>query len=166
MKALLAALEQERLIELREKDKEKALRDLAVLLTPPADAGFVEAILARERAGGTALGMGWACPHARTAGEGELLCAVGFFPDGLDYGAGDGRPVKLVAMYHIPDDQKNTYLKEISVLARAVSNLEGKPGPEAGGTLETTRRGLMELASKTMENGSAETARMIRPDEK
>ena len=82
MKALLDALQAGRLIELPESEKQKALTLLASLLeavpSVRASANIVEAILAREAQSVTYLGHGWACPHARTADEGEMLCAVGW----------------------------------------------------------------------------------------
>jgi nitrogen PTS system EIIA component len=58
----------------------------------------------------------------RTKNEGDLLCAVGWSPEGIEYGAADGGKVHLVIMYYIPDSQRNSYLKEISGLARAIAD--------------------------------------------
>ena len=45
---------------------------------------------------------------------------MGWSPAGIDYGAPDGLPVHLVIMYFVPESQKNSYLKEISSLAKAI----------------------------------------------
>jgi len=124
MKSLLEALEEGRLIELPEIDKEKALELLAHLIEAIPDIGvkgdLLANVLEREGQANTAIGHGVACPHCRSAMEGELLCAVGWSPKGIDYGAQDGRKVHLIVMYYVPDSERNAYLKEISALAKAI----------------------------------------------
>ena len=171
MKTLLAALEEGRLIELPENNKDKALQILGSLIeaVPGLKAGtqVVESVLARERASNTALGMGWACPHARTTAEGELLCAVGWSPAGMDYGAPDGRPVRLVVMYYIPDAQKNAYLKEISALARVIGKQGGLQLLEQARDLNEVRIRLLDIISAAMETDVPEArARMVRLEAK
>ena len=48
--------------------------------------------------------------------------------DRARYGSPDGKRVHVVVMYYVPDSERNTYLKEISGLAKAV---------QAGDTIET-----------------------------
>ncbi|HET7839629.1 MAG TPA: PTS sugar transporter subunit IIA [Rectinemataceae bacterium] len=126
MKSLLEALEEGRLLELPESGKEEALELLAHLIEAIPDIGtktdLMKSVMERESQANTAIGRGVACPHCRTAAEGELLCAVGWSPQGIDYGAADGRKVHLVVMYYVPDSERNGYLKEISGLAKAISS--------------------------------------------
>ncbi|MCX7024267.1 MAG: PTS sugar transporter subunit IIA [Spirochaetes bacterium] len=125
MKSLLAALERGRLIELPEIEKEKALELLAHLIEAIPDIGtknrLMKSLMERENQANTAIGRGVACPHCRSPNEGALLCAVGWSPAGIDYGAPDGRKVHLVVMYYVPESERNAYLKEISALAKAIS---------------------------------------------
>ena len=167
MKTLLAALHEGRLIELPENNKEKALQFLGSLIEaiPDLKAGtqVVESVLARERTTNTGLGLGWACPHARTANDGELLCAVGWSPAGIDYGASDGLPVHLVVMYYIPDAQRNAYLKEISSLARILSKPDGLSGLAQAQTRNEVRIRLLEVISAAIESDvPASRAHMVR----
>jgi nitrogen PTS system EIIA component len=123
MRSLLDALQEGRLIELPTRDKIKALEYLAVLIEavpgiPKID--IVKGVLDREAEANTAIGKGVACPHLRVHHEGELLCAVGWAQQGIDYGAADGLPVHLMIMYYVPDSQRNAYLKEVSRLAKSV----------------------------------------------
>ena len=124
MKSLLTALQEGRLIELPDNNKNKALEYLATLIEAIPDIGFgggiTESVLAREQAHNTGIGKGWACPHARSPRDGELVCSVGWGPTGIDYGSPDGEPVHLLVMYFVPDTQKNAYLKEVSSLAKAI----------------------------------------------
>jgi len=125
MKSLLEALEEGRLIELPEGTKEEALELLSHLIEAIPDIGtksdLMKSVLEREAQSNTGIGRGVACPHCRTPNEGELLCAVGWSPDGIPYGSADGKPVHLVVMYYVPDSERNAYLKEISGLAKSIS---------------------------------------------
>src|SRR5882762_4438707 len=124
MKGILEALHEGRLIELPDHQKNRALEYLANLIEAVPDigveGGITEKVLAREAAYNTGIGNGWACPHARSTLHGDLVCAIGWSPVGIDYGAPDGQPVHLVIMYFVPESQKNSYLKEISSLAKAI----------------------------------------------
>ena len=171
MKTLLTALEEGRLIELPENNKDKALQILGSLIeaVPGLKAGtqVVESVLAREHTANTALGMGWACPHARTNTEGDLLCAIGWSPIGIDYGAPDGLPVRLIVMYYIPDAQKNAYLKEISALARVIGKQGGLPTIEHAKDLNEVRIRLLDVISAAMETDvPTDRARMVRIEAK
>jgi len=171
MKAILAALEEGRLIELPENNKDRALQILGSLIeaVPGLKAGtqVVESVLAREHAANTALGLGWACPHARTTAEGDLLCAIGWSPAGLDYGAPDGQPVRLIVMYYIPEAQKNIYLKEISALARVIGKPGGVPGLDQVKDLNEVRIRLLDVISTALESDiPADRARMVRIEAK
>jgi nitrogen PTS system EIIA component len=167
MKSLLTALEEGRLIELPDNNKDRALQYLASLLEAIPDlrpgTDIAEAVLARERSANTGIGLGWACPHVRTPNDGELLCAVGWSPAGIDYGAADKQPVRLIIMYYIPDSQKNAYLKEISALAKIIQERRGVPDIESARDLTQSGDRLLDLVSAAIEAGVPEAkARMIR----
>ena len=166
MRALLEALEEGRLIELPENDKQRALTLLASIVeaVPSVRAGsrIVEAVLAREAQSITYLGHGWACPHARTADEGEMLCAVGWSPAGIAYGNPDGSPVRMVLLYYVPDSQRNTYLKEISGLARFLEGNAAARDVSQAANLNDVRLRLLDLVTAALGAGQAEArARMI-----
>jgi mannitol/fructose-specific phosphotransferase system IIA component (Ntr-type) len=171
MKSMLDALQEGRLIELPDNHKENALKYLASLIEaiPDLKAGAdVEgAVLTRERAANTAIGRGWACPHGRSAGEGELVCALGWSPAGIPYGAPDGKPVHLVVMHYVPDVHKNVYLKEISGLVQVIKKNEGKKEIEKARDLMEVRNLLLDLIAEALEAEVPEVkARMIRLEAK
>jgi nitrogen PTS system EIIA component len=124
MRSLLDALQAGRLIELTDNNKTKALEYLAALIEAIPDigveGGITESVLARESVHNTGIGKGWACPHARAPHGDELVCSVGWSPGGIGYGAHDNEPVHIVVMYFVPETQKHSYLKEISLLAKAI----------------------------------------------
>ncbi len=167
MKSLLNALEEGRLVELPDMDKGKALQYLAHLLEAVPDLSgmpdLYEAMLVRENAQNTALGLGVACPHVRAPGSGEIFCAVGWSPSGIDYGAPDSKKVHLVVMYYIPESHKNVYLKEISGLAAAVRKEGGIASIAAAQDIATVRERLLDWVSTAIEASIPEAkARMIR----
>ena len=168
MKSLLHALNDGRLIELPDNDKTMALEYLAALLEAIpdihfGDEGIAERVLSREQSFNTGIGKGWACPHARFAGDGEVVCAVGWSPDGIDYGAPDGIPVRFIVMYFVPESQKNSYLKEISSLAKAITTLPALQNLEALTDLAEARHRLLDAVSMAVESTAPDArARMIR----
>jgi PTS system nitrogen regulatory IIA component len=171
MKSILDALQEGRLIELPDNNKENALKYLASLIEaiPDIKAGTdVEgAVFTRERAANTGIGRGWACPHGRYPGEGELVCAVGWSPSGIPYGAADGKPVHLAVMHYVPDSQKNVYLKEISGLVKVIKRNEGKKEVDKARDLMEVRNLLLDLIAEALEAEVPETkARMIRLEAK
>ncbi len=74
----------------------------------------------REQANNTEVCKGWVCPHARVRDEAQLICVLGRSPTGIDYGAPDGKPVSLVAMHVVPENQANYDPRVISLLANAL----------------------------------------------
>jgi len=167
MQALLDALHGGRLIELPTNQKDPALQLLAHLIEAvpdqPVGLDVVAAVTAREQTGNTGLGMGWACPHARIPGEGDLICAIGWSPVGIEYGASDGRTVRMVIMYLVPENQKNTYLKEISALAKSLKADDRFQHLESAAGLNEVRLRLIDLVGSALEaSGPDARARMIR----
>ena len=102
MDSLLDALQEGRLIELPDPNKEDALQILAHVLEAipslPPGTDIAGIIRAKEQNTRTSLGRGWACPDARVPFDEDLVCVVGWSPQGIDYGAPDGIPVRIIAM--------------------------------------------------------------------
>jgi nitrogen PTS system EIIA component len=171
VKSLLSALQEGRLIELPDTDREKSLHYLASIVEAMPDFrtgfDFVGAVAARERAANTAIGSGWACPHGRVTGEGELACAVGWSPAGIPWSAPDGKSVHIVCMHYIPDSEKNTYLKEISTIARVIQKDERMGRFDAEKDLGGVRDRMLDLLTAATEIALPEAkARMIQLEAK
>ncbi len=167
MNSLLDALQEGRLLELPDNDKERSLELLSCLIEAipslPAGTDVASLVMARERTSNTTIGMGWACPHARIAFEGDLLCAIGWSPTGIDYGIPNGPLVRLIVMYLVPENQKNYYLKEVSMLARALKKEPGFEHLETVSDLNEVRNRLLDLISSSKEVAGPEArARMIQ----
>jgi len=167
MKALLNALQEGRLVELPDNIKNDALEFLGALLEAipevPSDDSITEKALAREALHNTGIGKGWACPHATTEYDGELLCSVGWAPEGVQYGSPDGIPVHLIVMYYVPDSQRNAYLKEISQLAKAIHQNEDLQKLQELTELGEVRHALLDAITHAIESVTPESrARMIQ----
>jgi PTS system nitrogen regulatory IIA component len=171
MKSLLDALQEGRLVELPANEKNQVLEYLALLLEAvpgmQSSVDIVKEIEEREAEGNTGLGKGIACPHVRIKREGELLCAIGWSPEGIEYGAPDGKKVHIVIMYYIPDTQRVAYLKELSSLAKAVSKDKNEVMFESISDIQTVRNKLLDWVEMSVSDALPDsTARMIRLEQK
>lgn len=167
MDTILDALQEGRLFELPDNDKTDALQFLAHVIEAfpevPAGTDVVGHVMKREEMANTALGKGWACPHTRVPFDEDLMCVIGWSPEGIDYGAADGKPVTLVVMYLVPENQRNHYLREISLLAKALETYPGFDKLREVKDLDDIRNYLLDLIDVTKEAAGPDTrARMIR----
>jgi len=167
MDTILDALQEGRLFELPDNDKMDALQFLAHVIEAfpeiPAGTDVVGLVMKREEAANTALGKGWAFPHASVPFDEDLMCVIGWSPAGIDYGASDGKPVKLVVMYLVPENQRNHYLREISLLAKALETYPELDKLREVENLDDIRNYLLDLIDVTKESSGLDSrARMIR----
>lgn len=169
MRSILNALQEGRLIELPDTNKEAALRYMASIMEAipeiNANVEIAEGILERENSANTSLGKGWACPHIRVEGEGELFSVIGWSPKGIDYGAYDNKKVHLVVMYYIPDSRKTEYLKELSTLAKAIEK-GGISNIENAKSLNEVRDELLNWITSYIDSIPLAKAKMIRLEAK
>jgi mannitol/fructose-specific phosphotransferase system IIA component (Ntr-type) len=170
MKSILTALQDGRLIELPETDKVKALGYMANIMEAIPEVTNVdvaEGVLEREGQANTGIGKGWACPHIRVDGDGELFSVVGWSPAGIDYGAPDKEKVHLLVMYYIPGNQRMAYLKELSGLAKAIQSGKGIENIEKATSLNDVRNELLNWVSASIDNTMPQAkARMIKLEAK
>ncbi len=168
MRSILTALQEGRLFELPDAGKERALEFLARILdaNPDIEVGtdVIEEVKMREHECNTGIGLGVGVPHIRAKREeGELYCAIGWSPQGIDYGAADNKPVHLVLMYYIPGAQKNVYLKEISSVFKAVKKTGGIEPIVNAPDLNGVRNLMLDWVGGVMGDAGPEAvARMIK----
>ncbi len=167
MDSLLDALQEGRLIELPDNDKNDSLQLLAHIIeaipSVPTDTDVAGLVLKREENYNTALGKGFAVPHARASFDGDLYCAVGWSPAGINYGTPDGSPVHLVVMFLVPDNQRNSYLKEVSNIAKALNELHDEESLKNADDLNKVRNYMLDLVSSAKRIvGPEARARMIQ----
>jgi nitrogen PTS system EIIA component len=77
-----------------------------------------EALWEREQLGSTGIGHGVAVPHCKTRGLDKVLLAVGHVKTPIDFGAVDGRPVRLFFVVISPDAQPAAHLQCLAAISR------------------------------------------------
>src|SRR5210317_56628 len=81
-------------------------------------------LLNRERLGSTALGRGFAVPHARVENLDDTLACFFRLKEAVNFEAPDDVPVDLVFTIVIPEQATEEHLIILSSLARVFSNEE------------------------------------------
>ena len=167
MDSLLDALQEGRLIELPNNDKYHSLQLLSHIIeaipSVPAGTDVEGLVLAREKSTVTALGNGFACPHGRVPYDEDLICSLGWSQAGIDYGSPDNSPVHIIIMYLVPNNQRNQYLKEISLLAKALQANTKIDFLRLSNDLNSVRNYLLDLVSSSKDIvGFGSRARMIQ----
>jgi mannitol/fructose-specific phosphotransferase system IIA component (Ntr-type) len=107
---------------LRSRKKKEALDEMAELLMASGRAkdekSLRKALAAREKMGTTSVGNGVAIPHGK-CDETEGMCvAVGIAPDGIDWDAPDGKPVRILVALSGPPNKPVDHLRLLSQVAR------------------------------------------------
>lgn len=116
-------------VPLQADDKEGVIRELAELTARSVDEAdrteeLAAAVLERERVLSTGIGGGVALPHARTAVVSRLALAAGTSPEGVEFAALDGRPVRLVFLLAGPVDTAGDHVRALSRLSRLLVDEE------------------------------------------
>lgn len=79
------------------------------------------AVFTREQSLSTGLEHGIALPHGRTDAVSRLVCAIGLKPEGLDFGAMDGKPARVVVLVLAPQNAAAPQLQFISQITQALN---------------------------------------------
>ncbi len=107
------------------------------------------AVLERELLASTGVGDEVAIPHAAVPGLTRPLLALGRAPGGLDFGAGDGRPARLVFLLLMPPRTHDEEVRILASIARATIEQEARDELVAARDLEEVTRVLARSARKT-----------------
>lgn len=105
-------------------DRAGILRELAARL---AGLGLVadgeelaQKLLERESLGSTGIGGGIAIPHCKIDDLAQGILALGVAPQGVDFGASDGRPVQLFFLLISPSAAPAQHLQVLATISRWV----------------------------------------------
>ncbi len=79
---------------------------------------LLAALLKREELGSTAIGGGVAVPHALSSEIDRAIGALAEFPEGVEFGALDGQPVRRVWLLLSPLNQRGEHLRLLESVAR------------------------------------------------
>lgn len=74
----------------------------------------------REQLGSTGIGSGLAIPHCKLPGLKTGVVALGLVPEGVDFGAVDGQPVKLFFLVISPSEAPAEHLQVLAAISRWV----------------------------------------------
>jgi mannitol/fructose-specific phosphotransferase system IIA component (Ntr-type) len=111
---------------LKGRSKEDVVHELAALVARSPigilEKEIIETLQARERQGPFSMGKGLAFLHARTEKVKDFTLGIGTSPSGLDFGAPDGRPVRLVILMVVPKKHSNLYLYAMASFLNLFSN--------------------------------------------
>src|SRR5689334_13802703 len=104
-------------VKLQAKDRWEAIDELighlvaAKKIRAEQKEAIVAAVKRRDSSMSTGIGFGIGLPHATTELVSEVVSAVGWAKDGIQFDALDGQPVDLVLLFLIPHGQFQQHLQ-------------------------------------------------------
>ncbi len=72
----------------------------------------------REQLGSTGIGAGVAVPHCKMSGTSQVVVAVALLRKGVEFGAVDDKPVRLVFLVVSPEDQPAAHLHCLAAISK------------------------------------------------
>jgi mannitol/fructose-specific phosphotransferase system IIA component (Ntr-type) len=81
----------------------------------------IRAVLNREKSASTAIPDGIALPHGRTNCVDKQLCMIGVHPQGIPFGAPDGKPTHLFVLMLVPLSMGCAHIQFLAKLSRCLS---------------------------------------------
>jgi len=127
-------------------DKSEALRRVAEtarqspVLKGMEEATLVEGLEKREALGSTGFGEGIAIPHCRLEEVSDFVVGILTVPDGVDFDALDGAPVRLIVFIVAPERETNEHVQ----LLAGISQVLSQPGAVAEILAEKAAEGARE----------------------
>ncbi len=83
---------------------------------------LIEALMAREALGSTAIGQGVAIPHAKSDCVDKLVAAFGLSKKGVDFDSLDGEPAYIFFLLVAPQDSAGPHLKALARISRLLKD--------------------------------------------
>ncbi len=83
---------------------------------------LVEALMARETLGSTAIGQGVGIPHAKSDCVRELVAGFGLSKKGVNFDSLDGEPVYIFFLLLAPIDSAGPHLKALARVSRLLKD--------------------------------------------
>lgn len=103
-----------------------------------------DALIARERLGSTGIGEGIAIPHCRLASCQQPVGMLVSLDEAIDFDAVDGRPVDLVFVLLVPEDNPEQHLKTLSHLAALFNEQSFRDGLRGADSANTLYRAAID----------------------
>src|ERR1017187_5897067 len=89
---------------------------------------IAESVRKREKSMSTGIGFGIGIPHASSDLVGEVVGAIGRSRKGVQFEALDGKPVKLVVLFLVPQGQFQKHQHTLANLAKLLHNPDFRDG--------------------------------------
>ncbi len=80
------------------------------------------AVQRREESQSTGLGSSVAIPHGVSPDVEEVVAALGIHPDGIEFGAIDDEPVRLVILLVVPPNMFQAHVRTLAGIARVLND--------------------------------------------
>lgn len=116
------------LTDIKSTKKEDVLKELVDVLINAGDIEkrhrnkLIEALMARESLGSTAIGQGIAIPHAKLDCVKNLIAAFGLSKKGVDFDSLDGEPAYIFFLLVAPQDSAGPHLKALARISRLLKD--------------------------------------------
>ena len=114
--------------DVKSAKKEDVIKELVDILIEAGDVEkrhrnkLIEALMARESLGSTAIGQGIAIPHAKSDSVGKLVAAFGLSKKGVDFDSLDGELVNIFFLLLAPQDSAGPHLKALARISRLLKD--------------------------------------------
>jgi PTS system nitrogen regulatory IIA component len=114
--------------DLKSSKKEDVLRELVDAMVVAGEIEkrhrnkLIEALLAREALGSTAIGQGVGIPHAKSDCVKKLVAAFGLSRKGVNFDSLDGEPVYIFFLLLAPADSAGPHLKALARVSRLLKD--------------------------------------------
>lgn len=83
---------------------------------------LIDALMARESLGSTAIGQGVAIPHAKSDCIDKLVAAFGISNKGVNFDSLDGEPAYIFFLLVAPQDSAGPHLKALARISRLLKD--------------------------------------------
>jgi fructose-specific phosphotransferase system IIA component len=115
-------------LDLKSVKKEEVIKELVDALITAGEiekrhkTKLIDALMARESLGSTAIGQGIAIPHAKCDCVENLLGAFGLSRKGVDFDSLDGEPAHIFFLLVAPQDSAGPHLKALARISRLLKD--------------------------------------------
>lgn len=114
--------------DLNATSKEDVISELVTLLVESnviekkSKNKVIDALMAREALGSTAIGQGIAIPHAKSESTDTLVAALGISKKGVHFDSLDGEPAYIFFLLVAPIDSAGPHLKALARVSRLLKD--------------------------------------------
>jgi len=114
--------------DIKSTRKEDVIKEMVDLLIASEDVEkrnrnkLIDALMAREALGSTAIGQGIAIPHAKSDCVDKLVAAFGLSKKGVDFDSLDGELAYIFFLLVAPQDSAGPHLKALARISRLLKD--------------------------------------------